>query len=159
MVVNILRRAGAITPVPLVTLQDQTLISTSTDPADSYCAMTFGSDGAVIIAANSGAHTNWLQFGAAADYQIRVTTTTGTLSVGSAGIWNNFPVTFAVSRTTEGTKSWTGTIDIQRISGALLVAGPKNVSLTATVYSSGSSTGGGGDYPPGGVFGGGVIEF
>lgn len=157
MVMNILRRQGAPAPTPVITLSGQTLVSTATSPATAYCAITFGTDGGVIVSADSGSHPNWLQYGAASDYQIRAVTTTGTLSVGTAGTWLNFPVTFAVSQTTTGTKTWTGTFEIQQISGPLSVAGPTNFSLTATVYASGTSGGGTGgtDYPPGGVFGGG----
>jgi hypothetical protein len=100
----------------------------------------------------------------ASNYQIQATTTTGTLSVGTPGTWLEFPVTFAVSRTTEGTKAWTGTYSIRRKSDSVVVDGPEDLSLTATVYPAGTSGDGSGSgdgsnhgYPPGGVFGSGAL--
>ena len=163
MVMNILRRPGVVSaPSPVITLEAETLTHTVTDPSDAYCGIAYNADGTVTISADSGSHAAWLQFALAGAYQLLAETDSGTLSVGTAGTLLDFPVTLGVSRTTEGSKTWTGTVTVKRVSDGVTVAGPTALSLTATVLpaATGGSGGGGGgdtgstDAPPGGIGGG-----
>lgn len=143
---------GGGTPVFTITATDYT--RTVTDPSDATCSVTFGSNGQVAGVADNGTPYAWVTVASPGDYSILLTTTAGTLSTGTAGTYQNLGTsrTFGVTRTTIGTKQWTGTATIRRDIDSVVMAGPTNISLTATVNSSdtGGGDGGFGDGPGGG---------
>lgn len=146
---------------PVFTLNAVDYTRTVTDPSDATCSLTFGNDGNLTGIADNGSSYSWLVGGAPGDYSILLTTTAGTLSSGTAGSYQNLATsrTFAVTRTTVGTKQWAGTATIRRDSDSTIMAGPTAISLTATVNSA--DTGGGTGGTGGGLGGGhgGLEEF
>lgn len=138
----VLRRPGAAAAAPVLTLNALSLQDAATDPADAYCAIRFNTDGSVTLTSDSGSHPAWLQFGVSENYSIRLDTLTGSLSVGTAG--QDLPMNgareFGVSRTTVGSKGWTGTMTLKRVSDGVTVAGPVDLSLSALVSGSNSGT-------------------
>ena len=68
----------------------------------------------------------WLQSGAAADYQVRWTTTAGGLSGGSAavGTWLTCNAThlWRCARASIGTAGCTGTVEVRRVSDSVIIA-------------------------------------
>lgn len=161
--IHILRAfAGtASAPTPTFTINAVDYTRTVTDPSDATCSITFGSDGNFSGIADNGTGYAWISGGVPSGYSILLTTTTGTLSSGTAGSYQNLATsrTFAVTRTTIGTKQWTGTATIRRDVDSVVMAGPTNISLTATVESSDTGGDDGGFGGGGGPGGGGVIEF
>lgn len=161
--IHILRAfAGtASAPTPTFTIQAVDYTRSVVDPADATCSITFANDGSFSGIADNGVAYSWLSGGNPGDYSILLTTTAGTLSSGTAGTYQNLGTsrTFAVTRTSVGTKQWTGTVTIRRDIDSVVMAGPTNISLTATVESS--DTGGGGGGFGGGAGGGhgGLEEF
>lgn len=153
--IHILRAfAGtAAAPTPTFDIHAVDYTRTVTDPADATCSLTFGNDGQVSGIADNGAGYTWLSGGTPGDYSVLLSTTSGTLSSGTAGAYQNLATsrTFGVTRTTVGTKQWTGTATIRRDSDNAVMIGPVAISLTATVESSDTGGDGGG----GGGFGGG----
>lgn len=160
--IHILRAfAGTATaPTPTFTIQAVDYTRTVTDPSDATCSITFGNDGNVTGIADNGSGYAWVSGGTPGDYSILFTTTTGTLSAGTAGSYLTLSTsrTFSVTRTTVGTKTWSGTVTIKRNSDNVVMAGPTAISLTATVTSSDTGGDGGGGGGAGGG-GGGLEQF
>lgn len=161
--IHILRAfAGAAVGVsPTFTLNAVDYTRTVTDPADATCSITFGSNGSFSGIADNGTGYSWLVSGSPGDYSILLTTTAGTLSSGTAGSYLNLGTsrTFAVTRPSVGTKQWTGAVTIRRDIDSVVMAGPVNISLTATVGSSDTGGGGGGFGGDDGGGGGGLEPF
>ncbi len=156
---NIPRRFAASPPPPAITLNEVGYSRTVYDPDDAYCSVSFNADGTVTGVADGASGYAWLVDGVPGDYSVLLTTASGMLSTGSAGVWQNLGIskTFSVERTFVGSKSWVGTIQIRRDSDLAIMAGPTNTSFVATVVSSGGSEGGSGG---GGRFGsdGGLVS-
>lgn len=73
-----------------------------------------------------------------AQFEIRWTTVSGTLTTGTSGVWNNMgsDVNYAVNRAFgagTGTNACTGNVEIRRASDGVVVAGPTLHSLTAQI--------------------------
>lgn len=146
--IHILRAFAGTASAPTATFAIQAVdyTRTVTDPADATCSITFASDGSFSGIADNGVGYSWLSGGAPGDYSVILTTAAGTLSSGTAGSYQNLGTsrTFAVTRTSVGTKQWSGSVTIRRDIDSVVMAGPTNISLTATVESSDSGSGGGG---------------
>jgi hypothetical protein len=105
-------------------------------PATATATVTFDNTGAYTIGDDSGG--SWMigLGGVAADYEIRWTNTSGTLSTGTVGAWLNLGTSrsWDVSRSGVGGKSCTGTVEIRRASDSVVLA-TGSIAITATVTS------------------------
>lgn len=113
---------------PRVQLSDQAIVKTSTvhPVTASYSIMAGGSvsdqDGTLLEV--------WKLSGAATDYEVRATVTSGTLSSGTAGAW----LSLGTSRTWSKTTSATATVNLLveiRDAVTLAVLDTANISITA----------------------------
>lgn len=73
------------------------------------------------------AEGDWVDPGAVgigSDYEIRCTTISGTLAVGNTGVWEALSSAreYSVQRATNGTTTYSGTIEIRRASDSVVVA-------------------------------------
>lgn len=78
---------------------------------------------------------NWVEpttTGIGSSYQILFTTTSGTLSSGTTGVWLSFPQTISVTRSFVGSSEWRGTAQI-RDTATNTVQVTRNIVLTADV--------------------------
>lgn len=106
------------------------------DPADATAGITFSSNG-TYAAADGTPSGNWATpttTGVGSDYEIRWTNVSGTLTTGTAGSWLDMASGqyFDVQRTTVGTKSCQGTVEI-RDKATSTVQTTSTVTLTAEV--------------------------
>lgn len=109
-------------------------------PTDATCNISFNSAGTCSVSAGTtpSSPANWLTgTGTGANYWIRWTNTSGTLSTGTAGSWLqlNANQTFGVSFTlnSAGSKVCTGTVEIATDSGGANVIASGSITLNAQV--------------------------
>lgn len=103
-------------------------------PADATCTITFNSSGAWSVTDDSGTAGTWLTGAAASKYEIIWNNTSGTLSSGTTGSYQDFPQSFGVTFTAlNGSKTCTGDVSIRRKSDSVVVAGPESITITARV--------------------------
>jgi hypothetical protein len=108
---------GKMMPVETVSVQSSTYSTTTAYPSPATSSVTFGSSGIVSALADTGAEYDWLDpNGDGSGYQIKFDTTSGSLSSGTAGVWLSLGSnqTIAVTRSTVGAKTWSGTVTIRR---------------------------------------------
>lgn len=103
--------------------------------ATATAGMRLGFDGVAATLRNGGAFPisgQWLLGGSAADYDARWTTTSGTLSGGNNGVWENLGSTrqWTRNRTVAGTATCTGTLEIRPAGGGATLASA-TIDLTA----------------------------
>ena len=120
-----------------VSVTDQNIAGSEVDPADSEARYQLTSAGV----ANKYTETTgyvaisgeWLLGGSASDYEARFTPTIGTLTSGPTG-WNALSSTreWTVARTSVGSKSCTGTIEIGLL-GTSTAIDSATIVLSATV--------------------------
>lgn len=108
-------------------------------PTDAVCNIQFDSAGTTTLSAgvNGGPAANWLVSGTGAQFWVRWTNTSGTLTTGTAGTWQqmNANRTFGVSFTlnSTGSKVCTGTVEFATDSGGVNVVATGSITLTAQV--------------------------
>lgn len=108
------------------------------DPADATCDISFNSNRTVTLSAgvNPATAGSWLSSnGTPADYWIRWSNTSGTLSIGTAGVWEqlNSNRTYGVSRAFIGNKTCTGTVDIATDAAGVDIVATGSITLLAEV--------------------------
>lgn len=100
-----------------ISVTDQTIAGSEFDPSDSEARYQLTSAGAANKYTETSGYVaisgEWLLGGSASDYECRFTPTIGTLTSGPTG-WNALSSTreWTVARTSPGSKSCTGTIEI-----------------------------------------------
>lgn len=108
----------------------------SNSGATCYAGFQLDADGKLYLTNNAGAlvyqYDVFAPLSAAANYEARLTTSTGTLTTGTAGSWLALTLDryWDVQRASAGTKSYTGTIEI-RDATTLVVVESESVSLEA----------------------------
>ncbi len=72
-------------------------------------------------------------------YSCRWTNTSGTLTFGTAGSWQALTSSrlFSVSRSTVGTKSCTGTLEIALTANTSSILASKSITISADIYNDG----------------------
>lgn len=119
-----------------VALTNQSVFATNVG-ATATAGIRLGFDGVAATLRNGGAFPisgQWLLGGSAADYDARWTTTSGTLSGGNNGVWENLGNTrqWTRNRTVNGVTTCWGTLEIRPAGGgATLVSA--TIDLTAEV--------------------------
>lgn len=73
--------------------------------------------------------------GIGSDYEIRCTTVSGTLSSGTAGVWESLSTakSYVVTQSVNGTKAYDGTIEIRPNSGTAVTSSAMSLTATAEV--------------------------
>ncbi len=108
--------------------------TTSISPTDSLAQLTLSSAG-TYSASETGSSGTWRGAGASSEYEARWTTTSGTLSGGTAGSWLNLGTsrTWQKLNTTNGvsTQSVVGTLEIRMAAAPNTVLSTTTVTLTA----------------------------
>lgn len=133
----LLRKTGsAIT----VNLDSITVTDTVTDPTNAEVIMAFKTDRTVEATAGGVlAETfSWLSSGGTVgNYELKVTTTVGSFSTGTANVWQRLDSnrTFTVLRTTAGTKAVSGIMQIRLFGGDGTILAEEPFSLEAVVNS------------------------
>lgn len=106
------------------------------DPDDATCNIQFSSNGTCAISAGASPDPDdWKTgTGVGADYDIRWTNTSGSLSSGTVGTWLSLGSNrvFGVVRTISGTKTCVGTVEIRNAT-TLAVLATGSITLEATV--------------------------
>lgn len=118
-----------------VFLQSVTCSDTQTDPANASCGITLMASGLADLTGNgSTADFNWKLTGNGADYDAFFTVTSGS-PTGTTGSWLNLGTDrgWGLSRPGIGSNSATGTLQIRDASTLVVLAGPVNVNMEATV--------------------------
>lgn len=103
------------------------------DPADA--SATFQLTNAGVCNSTGETSQNWLLSGAAADYQVRVSPTSGSFSSGnSVNVWHGLGTSrfWTRNRTTIGINTTVATVEIRRVSDSVVVAN-QSVTWTAEV--------------------------
>lgn len=117
--------------VNLLGLDPQNTVTSPVDASATYTLTSGGSEQATGFASNT-----WLTAGSAADYEVRATVTSGTLTSGTTGSWLSLGITRAwnVTRTNNapGTDAATITVEI-RLAATGTVLATVTVTMTATV--------------------------
>jgi hypothetical protein len=110
--------------------------TTTISPTDSLAQFTLSSAG-TYSASESGSSGTWRGGGASSDYDAYWTTTSGTLSGGTAGAWLNLGTsrTWQKLNTTNGfsTQTCVGTLQIRLAASPFTVLSTTTVTLTAVV--------------------------
>lgn len=127
-----------------VYLQSATQYAFATTPATAQANIRFVASGGPGGAVQSGPGTTptfgtfeftWLISGAAADYEVRVTTASGTGFAGDAlATWLGLGSTrtWRLTRASpDGTTTGTANVEIRRVSDSVVIAGPVTFTLTA----------------------------
>ena len=120
-----------------VSITDQNIAASETDPADADARYLLNSNGKAQYSLNLAAYVDitgeWLLGGVNSDYEARFTPTIGTLTSGPTG-WNVLSTSreWAVERTSSGSKSCTGTLEIRNAT-SLAVLDTATIVLSATV--------------------------
>jgi hypothetical protein len=109
-------------------------------PTNAVCNISFNAAGTCSVSAgvSPGSPAQWLTgSGSGADYWVRWTNTSGTLTTGTAGTWQQLSGTrtFGKTRTTNavGSDIVTGTVEIATDSAGVDVIATGSITLTATV--------------------------
>lgn len=106
------------------------------DPADAHSTITFSSAGTWSSTGGPSTSGTWKTgSGTGADYWIRWTTTAGTLTTGTAGTWQQLSTdrAFGRDRTTIGTLSCTGTVEIATDAAGTKIIATGTIVLVAEV--------------------------
>lgn len=121
------------------TVNDATYSASALSPADATISVTFNSSGQVTISQNGGAPVNqytWMNGGTAANYDIRATIVSGTVTTGTTGSWLSLSggQSWSKTRTSNlaGTDTVVLTIEI-RDASTLSVLDSGTVQLDAVV--------------------------
>jgi hypothetical protein len=109
-------------------------------PTNAVCDISFNSAGTCSVSAGvlPSSPAQWLTgTGTGADYWVRWTNTSGSLTTGTAGTWQQLSGTrtFGVTRTlnTAGSVVCTGTVEIATDSGGANIVATGSITLTALV--------------------------
>ena len=124
------------TAPPVLKLLTGTYNNTEVDPADATAYFGLYSTGSADGGYTSGTSFNWLEGGTAGNYEVYVTTVSGTFSSGPAtGTWHNLGTTrsWSVARLTTGTKTFTGNFKIRRVSDSVEMVADTQISIQAVV--------------------------
>ena len=115
-----------------VFLQDDTAQDTQTSPTPATATWSMNSGGTVSGTA-IGSYT-WLNTGAAGDYELRATVTSGSLSTGASGIWQSLSSTrtWTRKRSGVGNSVCTVKIEVRAVATGLIVA-TATINLDAEV--------------------------
>lgn len=105
------------------------------DPADATASLSFTNDGTYAAGdgSPSGDWCNPTSAGIGANYRIRFTTSTGTLTTGTTGSWLTFPQQITKTQTVVGISTWTGTAEIAAASDTTTILDSCTIELTAEV--------------------------
>jgi hypothetical protein len=116
----------------LVALESDTYGYSTISPTTATASVSAKSTG--LLESSSGYEYDWLLSGAAADYEIRATIVSGSVTSGTTGAWLALSSTrtWTRTRTTLGTSTVTMTLEIRRVSDGL-VLDTATVALEATV--------------------------
>jgi len=109
-------------------------------PTNAVCNITFNTNGTTSVSAGvtGPGPENWMSGGSGASYWVRWTNTTGTLTTGTAGTWQQLSTarTFGVTFTTNaaGSKPCVGTVDIATDSGGVTIVATGSIDLKAECF-------------------------
>lgn len=128
---------GGPGPGGSVAISDQSPYTYNITPTSSTAEYSLKNDGVAQYIDSVGTTPisgEWLVSGSAADFEVRATATSGTLTYGTTGSWESLGTTRAwgVTRTTIGIKSCTLTIEIRRASDGV-VLDSATITLSAEV--------------------------
>lgn len=104
-------------------------------PTDANCVLTLSSAGTWTCTGTAGG--TWQEGGAAGDYEARWTTTSGTLTSGTAGTWQALSTSRSWTKTNTNNSlssvSVTGTLEVRMAAAPNTVLSTTTVTLTASV--------------------------
>ena len=131
--IDVLRMSGALAAVvPAGSYSDN-----QQSPTDADCTITFNTNGSWSCTGDSGGSGIWKTGGGTgANYWIKWTNTSGTLSSGTAGTWQQIstnPAFGVVFTGINGSKSCTGTVQIATDAAGVNVIDSGSITITATV--------------------------
>lgn len=144
-VAGLLASAAAAAPeVNPVNINNETISDVTSDGTTATASFTFRTDRSVKDHDGVNVDATWLQSGySAADYQIRVTKTSGTNPTGdSLGTWLSLSSnrTWSLARSTDGSSSATLTVEIRDAAAPNTVRDSATYTLTAEKQASGGGT-------------------
>ena len=125
---------------PVLKLLTGTYRNTEVDPADATAYFVLYNTGSAEGGYTSGTAFNWLEGGTAGNYEVYLTTVSGTLSTGPAvDTWHSLGTTrsWSVARLTTGTKTFVGNFKIRRASDLAEMVANTQITIEAVVEVSG----------------------
>ncbi len=122
-------------PSPALRIDDGVYTYDALHPNDAFVSLTAGNDGTLTASGDNFASYAWITDGTPADYEVRCTVNSGSMSIGTVGSWLPCSTTrvWGVERLSVGTKTVTLTLEIGLV-GTSTALESGDLTLSATVY-------------------------